>query len=235
MTVAWMVLMVLGLLVFFAGYCWMLVMAFKESAVWGVAALFILPYMMKRWDEAKLPLFGCIAGLALTVFGAVGYSMSSVNAGIEEYVDLGEQVAWEAPTIQPVAIDPVIDYEPFDPAEDQPVEVDPGVGEVDELLKASAQLNTMDHEEALSILDEPSQDPPPRRPHRDGVLVPLSELNSRQGERVVFVLNSLERVSAYVVGVENQTVKLRQRVGGGSVTYTVDLRDIKEARSRRVP
>jgi len=240
MTMAWMVLMVVGGLISLAAFIWLLVIAFRESAVWGLACLFIpfaaLVFAFKFWDETKMPFFGVLVGSFFAVFGGVGYSMTSVNLGIEEYADLGERVAWESPTVDPIEYDQPGDLESDEqdpPAEFQ--EPDQGVEETDMVMAAAAELNSSDHEDALSILDEAGEPPPPPRPHRDGTLVPVSSLGSLQGERVVIVLNTLERVSAYVVGVDNTTVQLRHRVGGGSVTYTVDFEDIKEVRSRRVP
>ena len=240
MTVAWMVLMVLGGLVSSAAFVWLLVIAFRESTAWGLACLFIpfaaLIFAFKFWENAKLPLVGCVGGSMLAVFGAVGFSMTSVNVGIDEYADLGEQVAWESPSVDPIAILDNENEDEFDPSTDDGwVESDAGVGEVDDVMKAAADLRTSDHEEALSALDEPDHSQPPPRPHRDGALVPVEKLATLKGERVVIVLHTLERVSAYVVGVDEGTAELRQRVGGGSVTYTIDLKDIKEVRSRKVP
>ncbi len=240
MTMVWMVLMVVGVLISLAAFVWLLVIAFRESTVWGLACLLIpfvvLVFAFKFWDEAKMPFFGILVGSFFALFGGIGYSMTSVNLGIEEYADIGERVAWESPTVDPIEYD-----QPGDLEGDQPgsaaefPEPDQSVEEVDVVMAPAAVRNTSDHEDALAILDESGETPPPPRPHRDGALVPLSELASHQGDRVVILLNSLERVSAYVVGVDNQTVQLRHRVGGGSVTYTIDFDDIKEVRSRRTP
>lgn len=240
MTVAWVVLMAVGGLVSLAAFVWLLVIAFKESTVWGLACLFIpfavLVFAFKFWDEAKLPFFGILAGSFLSFFGGVGYSMTSVNLGIDEYPDIGERVAWESPTFDPV------EYERPQGTDDRDMELaaepplpDRPEEETDDVLAAAGEFDTSDHEDALTILDEPIGTLPPPRPHRDGALVPLSELASHQGDRVVIILASLERVSAYVVGVDDRKVRLRHRVGGGSVTYTVEFDEIKEIRSRRVP
>ena len=148
------------------------------------------------------------------------------------------RVAWESPTFDPVEYGSPEDIEEGNVEFlEEPSELVQQVEGTDDVLAAAVQFDTsdQDQEDVLTILDEPIGTPPPPRPHRDGALVPLSELASHQGERVVIVLESLERVSAYVVSVEGQTVRLRHRVGGGSVTYTVGFDDIKEVRSRRVP
>jgi len=240
MTMAWIVLMVVGGLISLAAFVWVLVIAFRESAVWGLACLFIpfavLVFAFKFWDEAKMPFFGILVGSFFCVFGGIGYSMTSVNLGIEEYADIGERVAWESPTVEPIEYDQPGDLEADEPGSEADFpQPDQSFEEAEGVIAPAAERNTSDHEDALAILDESGEPPPPPRPHRDGALVPLSELASHQGDRVVILLNSLERVSAYVVGIDNQTVELRQRVGGGSVTYTIDLDDIKEVRSRRVP
>lgn len=240
MTVAWMVLMVVGGLVSLAAFVWLLVFAFRESTVWGLACLFIpfamLVFAFKFWDDAKLPFFGILVGSFFGVFGGVGYSMTSVNLGIDEYPDIGERVAWESPTFDPIEYDSpeVVEEGGEEELVAEPPQLDQPEEEIDDVIAAAVEFDTSDHEDALTILDEPSRAPPPPRPHRDGMLVPLSELASYQGDRVVIVLKSLERVSAYVVRVEDRRVRLRHRVGGGSVTYTVKFDDIKEVRSRRV-
>ncbi len=236
MTVAWMVLIVAGALGSLAAFIWLLKIAFRESTAWGLACLFIpfaaLIFVVKFWDLAKLPFFGCLVGSALGIFAAVGYSMTSVNIGIEEYTNLGESVAWEAPNVESfpsTESEDQFDVHEEDSMPDQTGEV------VDEVLEGAAELMTLVHQDEQKFLEEPNDPPPQPRPHRDGKLVPLSMLGSLQGERVVLILKSLERVSAYVVNVESDTVKLRHRVGGGSVTYTVEFDAIKEVRSRRVP
>jgi hypothetical protein len=236
MTVAWMVLAVGGL-VFIGAYIWLLVTAFKEGTAWGVAGIIILPFAVKFWDRAKMPFLGCLTGLVLIVIGAVGYSMTSVNVGIEEYGDIGEQVAWESPVIE--SLPP--SAETWDDGEEG-LEVPDGAPASNGEIEDSEGVNegvpgpTSGESAAVSILqDVANEPPPPRRPHRDGPLVPISKLGLLQGERVVLVLTSLERVSAYVISVDDQSVLLRQRVGGGSVTYKIDYASIKEIRSRRAP
>ncbi|RLE25922.1 MAG: hypothetical protein DRJ61_14910 [Acidobacteria bacterium] len=237
MTMAWMVLMVVGGLASMAAYVWLLVIAFRESTVWGLVCLCIpfavLVFGFKFWNEAKIPFLVCLAGSILLAVGGIGYSMTSVNVGIEEFPDLGEQVGWDSPAINVFPDDG--DVEGDEPAPEEWPEPDSVSREVDEVMESASDLRALVDEEALSILDEPGGELPPPRPHRDGTLVPVSKLGSLQGERVVIVLNTLERVSAYVVGVDSQTVLLRHRVGGGSVTYSVDFDDIKEVRFRRVP
>ncbi len=236
MTVAWMVLMVVGGLVSLVAFVWLLVIAFRESTVWGLACLFVpfaaLFFIVRFWDEAKLPFFGCLVGSALGLFAAVGYSMTSVNVGIEEYVDLGERVAWESPTVE--SFPPIEPEDEFDVQEEGSVPAQTSEV-VDEAIVSAAEPMTLDDEDALAILDEPGEPLPPPRPHRDGKLVPVSQLGSLEGERVVLILETLERVSAYVVSVDDDSVKLRHRVGGGSVIYTVKFDSIREVRSRSVP
>ncbi len=236
MTVAWMVLLVVGSLGSLAAFVWLLVIAFRESTLWGLACLFIpfvaLIFVMKFWDQAKLPFFGCLAGSALGVLAAVGYSMTSVNVGIGEYTDLGERVAWEAPIVESL---PSVEPEDEPEAQEEDAGPDQTSEFVDEVMESAAELRTTDHEDSLAILNEADAPPPPPRPHRDGNLISISRLGSFQGERIVLVLNSLERVSAYVVSVDDDSVKLRHRVGGGSVIYTIEFDDIKEVRSRRAP
>jgi len=236
MTMAWIGLMAVGGLGSLAAFVWLLVIAFRESTAWGLASLFIpfaaLVFVLKFWDQAKLPFFGCLAGSALGLFAAVGYSMTSVNIGIEEYADLGEKVAWESPTVESL---PDIEFEAESDVQVEDLGPDQTSEMVDELMESASDLRTTDHEDALEALDDTGAPRPQPRAHRDGTLVPVTTLGSFQEERIVLILKSLERVSAYVISVDEDSVKLRHRVGGGSVIYSIDFDDIKEVRSRRTP
>lgn len=70
-------------LVAFGTYIWLLVLAFKRSAGWGLAVLFLSPiaaiiFAIQYWEESKKPFLittGCSIGaiaIALLVFGKMG-------------------------------------------------------------------------------------------------------------------------------------------------------------------
>ncbi|MFN0069046.1 MAG: hypothetical protein ACKVYV_15595 [Limisphaerales bacterium] len=68
----------LGLIVMFVGSLWLLIVAFKESRLWGI--LLLLPFIkgiadiifvILHWSVAKRPFFTQLAGVAVAIVGAV--------------------------------------------------------------------------------------------------------------------------------------------------------------------
>lgn len=91
------VIWVLGL-VSFAGYLWLLILAFKKSTVWGFAVFFIpfvsLYFSLKFWAETKKPfLIHSGASLGLIIVGVVSvfFAASEVQPG-ESNIQLSQPV-----------------------------------------------------------------------------------------------------------------------------------------------
>ncbi len=243
MTMVWLGLTILGGLGLFAAFVQVVVIAFRENARWGVACLTGLgsiPFIFRYWERVKVSVFIMLGSFFVLVLGGIGYSMTTVNAGIEEYEDLGERVAWEAPRTTGSGDFGPLDqgFEPkggskeewTDPGDS--VDVTPGPeSRTEDVQPTEPPTDATGVGESEDIVETPV----PRRRHRDGRLVGISELPGLKGERIVIILKNLDRVSAYVVGVTDHSVQLRHRVGGGSVVYSVDFDDIREIRSRKAP
>lgn len=62
-------LMNIGIIMMVVGGIWTLIVAFKESIVWGLACFFIPPvtfvFLFLHWPEAKRPFFLQLAGLVI--------------------------------------------------------------------------------------------------------------------------------------------------------------------------
>lgn len=73
MAVVAAIIMVIGVLVLFAGGIWMLVEAFKAGILWGLGCLLLWPvnliFIVTHWEEAKRPLGTWFAGLAVVFVG----------------------------------------------------------------------------------------------------------------------------------------------------------------------
>lgn len=72
-------LVAIGGIVMLVGGIWILVKAFQESILWGLASLFIpivgLVFVITHWQDAGKPFLIYLAGLAIYlvgVFGAAG-------------------------------------------------------------------------------------------------------------------------------------------------------------------
>jgi len=86
----------------FAAYVWLVVVAFKESALWGVLVLLFSPitaiiFAIKNWDEAKKPFLVYVgsgaASLAIVfmMFAMVGGQMMQMAAEVQE--EMSEELA----------------------------------------------------------------------------------------------------------------------------------------------
>jgi hypothetical protein len=68
-------LIVLGLIALLVGWVWLLVAAFVESVLWGVATLLFSPigliFGLLQWPEFKVPMFLYIGGAVLYFIGRV--------------------------------------------------------------------------------------------------------------------------------------------------------------------
>lgn len=69
--VFWVVGMILG----FVGGIWIVVLAFKESVLWGLGSLFVpfvaLIFVILHWDVAKKPFFISLASIPCYILAAV--------------------------------------------------------------------------------------------------------------------------------------------------------------------
>lgn len=70
-----LVIMIVGDLIALVGGIWILVLAFKQSVLWGLGSLFVpfvaLVFVIKYWAVAKKPFLINLAGVVLIVIGVV--------------------------------------------------------------------------------------------------------------------------------------------------------------------
>ena len=68
-------LIIVGVLVALVGGIGMLLVAFRESILWGLGCFFIplvsLIFLISHWDDAKKPFFIQLSGIALIILGGV--------------------------------------------------------------------------------------------------------------------------------------------------------------------
>lgn len=68
-----MIITLLGLLIFIVGGVLLLIEAFGQSILWGLACFFINPvclvFIIRYWDEAKRSFYIQLAGLSLILLG----------------------------------------------------------------------------------------------------------------------------------------------------------------------
>lgn len=76
MEIAIFVLLVIGALAMVIGGLWLLAVAFRESLLWGLGSLFVpfvqLVYVVRHWEDARVPFLTNLAGCALAIAAGVG-------------------------------------------------------------------------------------------------------------------------------------------------------------------
>jgi len=239
MTTVWLSLLILSLLAFLGCYIWLLVLAWRESTTWGLVSTFVpfgvVGFAVKFWENSKTQVILCTATFLILGGTIIGFSMSKVNPGFgENYggADLwtdssgfeamdntneeGEDVRPESQTApgeteeSPQNEIPAQDTEPASPPGENPA--------LDELANSEAAA---------------SEDSPPGAGHHGHKAIPLENLPSLHGERVALILSDGQRVFGVVEQVSDSKVVIRRIVGGGSILFTLQRKDIKEIRTRR--
>jgi hypothetical protein len=78
------ILMGIGGIITLIGGVMLLVVAFKQSAMWGLGCIFVpfvsLVFLIKFWADAKKPFFICLAALPFSVIGGVIAGMQTAQA-----------------------------------------------------------------------------------------------------------------------------------------------------------
>lgn len=75
MAILGMALLIVGVIIMFAGAIWLLVVEFQESVGWGLACFFISPihflFVILHWDKAKKPFLCWLAGWVPVIVGSL--------------------------------------------------------------------------------------------------------------------------------------------------------------------
>lgn len=232
MTAFWIALIAIGAIGGLAAGIWLVAIAFRESIGWGIACLLGIPaiaFVVRYWEDVKTPFVYSLVGCFVAVTGVVGYSVSSVNADLIGFDDFDDAGAWDA---RPLTLpdEPDTSELPDPQSQDDGSAIDNGDPEA-----------AVSADEGEGMAPSGSGDNPPeqRTPisieeRRRGFVVPIEKLELYTGERVVITLKNRERVFVYIVDVGSHHVEVQRNVGGGSVTFSVNLSQIQEVRVRKV-
>jgi len=212
-------LAVVGGLASFAAGIWLVVLAFRESVLWGLATLLIpfagLVFVIKFWDEAKRPFLISLASGAvygLGVFMILGSGASQMAARMAE-MDQSEwqttgsedflQESTPVPTLTPTAT--------------------PTFDEIEEDVRARLEAA-----EAWTPSPQPSATPT-LPPHYEKITI-REILQERMGERVLLRLRSGKWVTVTLRALDEDILDVKQRMGGGAMEYTIEVDDVVEVR-----
>jgi hypothetical protein len=212
-----------GVIVSLVGGVWLIILAFRESLLWGLAALFVpfaaLAFAIMYWTEAKRPFYISLVGTALTMLAA----FVAVGAGVHQMVgSIGEldDSSWQAPAEDEVMVAPTAAPTlPAPAATASPSEVEDDVAE----LFASTPVFTPTLRPRAT--PTPLVDSTAEWTIRD-------QLEAKIGENVELRLRTGQLVSVYLKRVEDDRVAVEQRVGGGIVSYSIAIADIARIRDR---
>lgn len=73
MAIIGQIVLVSGLLIAAGGSVWLIILAFQENPLWGLACLFLpfvsLVFAIMFWSQAKKPFLISIGGLVLSIVG----------------------------------------------------------------------------------------------------------------------------------------------------------------------
>ncbi len=80
------VLMAIGGIIMLVGGIMFLIVAFKESVLWGLGSMFVpfvsLVFLIKFWGQAKKPFFIQLAGLPFYLIGWVMMLKAAASVGM---------------------------------------------------------------------------------------------------------------------------------------------------------
>lgn len=240
MQILGLLLPVFGLIAF-AAFVWLLVVAFRQSALWGVLVFLLSPisavlFAVKYWDEARKPFLayaGSIAGcivLAVIMIGFVGAPMVQMAAQMNEG-EVGQDEAVEVmeETMDRMETTGMLDAEDkaelgemrgvLDPMKEDAQETDPAEG-----VKVALLETESDPESALTA-----------RSNRPGDKVSIREIENFVGERLrVVTEDGVEFVGAYI-GRSGDELEFAKNLSAG--TFAVhyrpdDLRSLHLVKTR---
>ncbi len=213
-------LLALGGILYLGGWVMLLVLGFKKSLGWGLVMLFlswlIIPlivFLIKYWDEAKLGFLVMVGGLLAAGVGGfvlVGSVATSAMAEFESF-DLGQ------PQIQEEPADST-----YSAVEPEPTEVEPEPESADD----------------TPATGESEAEPEAERPPPAGAVLgervewkPLEDpagLAAYEGEMVELHMTDGTQIRVILDSVRDDSLKVTQRVGGGSMAYSVNRNLVAE-------
>jgi hypothetical protein len=214
-------LLVIGGILYLCGWVMLLVLGFKKGLGWGLAMLFLswlviplIVFLVKFWDEARTGFLILAAGVVLSGLGGfilVGSVATSAIAEVETFdVTLPEPApaaageTYEPPTFEsdPAPVEP-------EAVEEEEAEVETGVPGFDEELEEEPEAPpTL---EGTVMGDRVEWQPLANRSNLGAYVGELIELRLTDGTVLRVTLDA----------IEGDTLRVNQRVGGGSLAYPV--------------
>lgn len=246
------VLMPLISLVCFAAFIWLVVVAFKRSALWGVLVLLFSPitaiiFAIQNWQESKKPFLVYIGSCAATIaifiifFMSLGAPMLQMAQKMSE----GEVSDEEMNALMTEQLDRIEDSGMLSASDEAKLREMKGqmqvtVHEAEGDVDATALNAALDKTDSIEQ-QEPAQAAPAPKPatpitpsavsttriRTDRDLIPLREIDSHVGEKMRIVMNDgVEYVGNYVEQADGE-LRFERRIASGSIDVHITKADIR--------
>ncbi len=222
-TLAW-ILLAIGATASFIGFIILVVAAFRISAGWGLAVLFLsgfviplIVFLVKYWEDART---GFLISLGGWIVGGIG---SFVLIGAMATTAMAELDTFEFQ--EPVGRPRFDSVESENPSEDLslPTPGRPSTAEVPTLLPSLAEALdegdevTEPEEEAAADAESTSAS----ELATATTVVPFEELDQHLGKLIEIRLQDGSHMRVFLDAVTADGIQVTQRVGGGTVSYSI--------------
>jgi hypothetical protein len=231
MSMILLLVLVVGMVLAFAGGLWLLIVAFRQSILWGLAYMFVpfaaLVFIIVHWQEAKKPFLVLLLGLALMVgpvikMGPPG-DAETTTAGSSSTISGRSMPAGVRPRSTPTGSG-------FAPSTPHGTSVAP--------LATGAVTPATTPDTTLTELPRPTPPPgilppppPPETPTHN--LVKPADLGRHLGEVLRFRMKDGRMVVGTLRSVDAENVRIERNLGLGTTSFTLPLADIEDALERR--
>lgn len=223
-------LLIIAVIVSLVGGIMFTIAAFRQSALWGLAVLFIpfanLVFLVKYWQEAKKSFFinlagcgvGVVAMIALVVGGA-----GAANRALAEAAQNAQEQAMRAEGLDPAAMrrERAARTETQRQVAVTPVETSPAA----ETLLAEPPVAGNDEAAAFERLTETPAAPPIAEE------IAPRDLVHHIGERLSLIDQNGRELRGTVLSVGPRVVRIERDLSGGSIRYDVARADIQKVRT----
>jgi hypothetical protein len=212
---ALIVLMIVALMVFLVGSLWFLSVAFRISALWGLACLFVpfasLVFLVTHWNETKKPFLLSVAG-GILLFVPIALAPSATDTSEEK------ARADTTPTPPPVP-------KPAWLSAERDAASAPTAG-----VESAAISPVSNGTPPPGLLPSP---PPQATPLF--FTIPPDKLTEHLGEVVRLRMRDGRTIKGSLYSVEEDMITLERGIGGGSTTFPIHRESVDhvERRHRR--
>jgi hypothetical protein len=213
-----MLLLVVGGLIGFIAWIWLVIVAFRTGVGWGVVMLLLgwtwipaIIFAIQHWQVAKRPII--LAALALAI-STSGYVVAMVSLGSE---------------VQTLLEESGVAVVRNDDAAEAPAEILPPP-------RPAAEPTHPSWEAVVGEMERPPDGdwedfvPSPTPDHSGSNALSWDRASTRIGRLVVLELTNSTTVTAVLEAVEPDRLRVRHTIGGGEASYWIERDQIEAIR-----